>query len=137
MGKRDYYPRTIISNLDTSESTRRAAKLSKLGIHIKQQNSRLEQLDEKWSQQWSERHNTFDSLGQQTRVEFTVGFAKIRDRFLSTYRRDFMSDKSVENQRIISHGNISAHGGHMKADASLYQMQGNSIDADGKVRLTL
>ncbi|WEW58687.1 hypothetical protein PRK78_004155 [Emydomyces testavorans] len=53
--------------------------------------------------------------------ESSEGFRKIRNRFISTYRRDVRQLEPVEMKTITS-GNAAAHNGDVIADASLYKL---------------
>ncbi|GIK00025.1 hypothetical protein Aspvir_004038 [Aspergillus viridinutans] len=74
--------------------------------------------------QFSELHNAFNRLAQQTDARFSVRYADIRSRFLSTFRRGFMDDESREDQKVIDQGNVAAHHGFFMADAMLYDPEG-------------
>ncbi|OJJ74535.1 hypothetical protein ASPBRDRAFT_27561 [Aspergillus brasiliensis CBS 101740] len=89
----------------------------------------IRDLDSRFSKLQSE----FDQLRDQGDVRFTVGYADIRNRFLSTYRRDFMvikPDEVREVREIINKGNSAAHNGSFKADAMLYRPEGFSDGYD-------
>lgn len=93
--------------------------------------SKIDQLREKiedfeaelaeFQQEVSEFQHASDQFGQQARAQFSIGFADIRDRSLSSFRRDVLNDTAVETQRVIDIGDVRAHGCHFKADAFLYE----------------
>ncbi|GAT26843.1 hypothetical protein RIB2604_02105260 [Aspergillus luchuensis] len=86
--------------------------------------SKIDQLREKiedfeaelaeFQQEVSEFQHASDQFGH-------IGFADIRDRSLSSFRRDVLNDTAVETQRVIDIGDVRAHGCHFKADAFLYE----------------
>ncbi|GLA68900.1 hypothetical protein AtubIFM55763_007101 [Aspergillus tubingensis] len=84
-------------------------------------------------QELSESQHASDQFGLQARAQFSNGFANIRNRFLSSFRRDVLNDTAVENQQLIRIGNARAHEGHFVADASLYEENSRYLDKDGKV----
>ncbi|GKZ39631.1 hypothetical protein AbraIFM66950_000792 [Aspergillus brasiliensis] len=92
----------------------------------------IKDLDSRFSKLQSE----FDQLRNQGNVRFTVGYADIRNRFLSTYRRDSMVIKPDEVREVrevrevINEGNSAAHNGSFKADAMLYRPEGFSDGYD-------
>jgi len=49
-------------------------------------------------------------------------YQRIRNRYISTFKRDSLDCKSTEDQRIIIAGNDRAHGGDAAVDATLYFM---------------
>jgi HAMP domain-containing protein len=75
------------------------------GNGTKRQASKNDELREtkeelkKMMDRFSELHNAFNRQAQQTDVRFSLRYADIRSRFLSTFRRDFMGEESRENQR--------------------------------------
>ncbi|GCB26325.1 hypothetical protein AAWM_09210 [Aspergillus awamori] len=81
----------------------------------------------------SELHHASDQFWQRTSSQFDSDVAEMRDRFLSTFRREFMGDQTVDNQRLINSGYIMALGGNFRVDAFLYQDDSRYVDGDGKV----
>ena len=51
------------------------------------------------------------------------GYLKVRQRFLSTYRRDVLGDVSETTAAVIRAGNRAAHDGDAVCDAGLYETQ--------------
>ncbi|GKZ22555.1 hypothetical protein AbraIFM66951_006460 [Aspergillus brasiliensis] len=86
----------------------------------------IKDLDSRFSKLQSE----FDQLRDQRDVRFTVGYADIRNRFLSTYRRDVLGAEPDEVREVIKAGNSAAHNGSLKADAMLYRPEGFSDGYD-------
>ncbi|GLB09405.1 hypothetical protein AtubIFM57258_005324 [Aspergillus tubingensis] len=84
-------------------------------------------------QRLAEFQHASDQFGLQARAQFSNGFIDIRDRFLSSFRRDVLNDTAVETQRLIRIGNVRAHGGHFKADASFYEEDSRYLDEGGKI----
>jgi uncharacterized coiled-coil protein SlyX len=48
-------------------------------------------------------------------------YKSVRNRFISTYRRDVLKNDTDADRRIIAAGSASAHGGDAVADALLYK----------------
>jgi len=59
---------------------------------------------------------------QEAYQTMLTGDPIMRSRYLSTYKRDYMHRKTKHDERIITVGNQSAHGGNAVADARLYTM---------------
>ncbi|KAL4888423.1 hypothetical protein BDV59DRAFT_188597 [Aspergillus ambiguus] len=140
--------RTLAERLETDELYSEAVRddlytENHTGVEISRKNSRIPLLETEIGQlkddnkrlerQVSELHDAFIELGQKTDRLFEIGFVNIRNRFLSTYRRDFLGDKTKENQTIIERGNHAAHHGYFQADAKLYLTPGGFMGEDGNV----
>ncbi|KAE8388071.1 hypothetical protein BDV23DRAFT_185687 [Aspergillus alliaceus] len=95
-------------------------KLKGLERQLNKSDDKLKEMMDRFS----ELHNAFNRQAQQTDVRFSLRYADIRSRFLSTFRRDFMDDESRESQKVIDQGNIVAHHGFFMADAMLYDPEG-------------
>ena len=63
-------------------------------------------------------------------------YMKIRHRFISTYKRDKLSNKPTKRDQVfINQGNSSAHGGDVAHDAGLYEGHNKRTDSDIFMRL--
>ena len=49
------------------------------------------------------------------------GYNLLRNRFISTFKRDKLGDITQDNRRIIAMGNRWANGGDVVSDAKLYE----------------
>ncbi|RDK43480.1 hypothetical protein M752DRAFT_314710 [Aspergillus phoenicis ATCC 13157] len=78
-------------------------------------------------------HHASHQFWQRTSSQFDNDVAEMRDRFLSTFRKEFMGDQTVDNQRLINSGYIMALGGNFRVDVFLYQDDSRYVDGDGKV----
>ncbi|GFN15992.1 coiled-coil domain-containing protein [Aspergillus tubingensis] len=117
--------------------------IEKLGVELagtkqelagtKQELSEFQQELAGIEQRLAESQHASDQFGLQARAQFSNGFIDIRDRFLSSFRRDVLNDTAVETQRLIRIGNVRAHGGHFKADASFYEEDSRYLDEGGKI----
>ena len=133
----------IISRSERVELARINAKMHMLDSRIEQIRKDTQQLSEDTQQlsedtdslrAWmSELHHASDQFWQRTSSQFDSDVAEMRDRFLSTFRREFMGDQTVDSQRLINSGYIMALGGNFRVDAFLYQDDSRYVDGDGKV----
>ena len=57
-------------------------------------------------------------------------YKTLRNRFISTFRRDVLKRETEDDRRIIAAGNSSAHCGDAVVDASLYDMVGPGARKD-------
>ncbi|PWW72484.1 hypothetical protein C7212DRAFT_348103 [Tuber magnatum] len=67
-----------------------------------------------------------DGLGQMNDRLSTLTLAlreyrQVRERFISTFKRDKLKNDTKTDRKIIQGGNITAHGGDAAADALLYE----------------
>lgn len=102
-------------------------KMDRLEIEIQKINAKLKESEEKHREsekkhQESEQRHRASERQIRALTESSEGYQKVRSRFLSTYLRDILGAKPVE-QHIISAGNRAAHDGDVIADASLYIKQ--------------
>ncbi|KAG2421705.1 hypothetical protein HFD88_005681 [Aspergillus terreus] len=72
-------------------------ELNKLDDELRETNDKLRDTNNRLS----ELHNAFNRQAQQTDVRLSLLCADVRNRSLSTLRRDFMGDESRENQKAI------------------------------------
>ncbi|RDH17630.1 hypothetical protein M747DRAFT_308043 [Aspergillus niger ATCC 13496] len=78
-------------------------------------------------------HHAFDLFGRRTNNQFDFDFAEIKDKFLSTYRRDLWAIRRWIINDSSNSGYIKALGGHFKVDPFLYQEDSRYVDRNGKV----
>ncbi|KAB8244865.1 hypothetical protein BDV35DRAFT_394550 [Aspergillus flavus] len=57
-------------------------------------------------------------------MESAVGCSHIRNRFISTFRRDILRDATSKDREIIGQGKLVADKGTLWADAKLYDREG-------------
>ncbi|RMZ42095.1 hypothetical protein CA14_010596 [Aspergillus flavus] len=57
-------------------------------------------------------------------MESAVGCSHIRNRFISTFRRDILRDATSKDREIIGQGKPVADKGNLWADAKLYDREG-------------
>jgi len=69
-----------------------------------------------------------ERIGTLTRS--SESYKLMRNRFLSTYKRDYLKNETTADTIIIDDGNMSAHGGDVVFDASLYEGPEARADID-------
>jgi len=67
----------------------------------------------------------------RTLISGNEAYRNIRNRFISTFKRDLLHKESDEDEAIITGGNHNAHGGDVEVDATLYNMpEGGRNDSE-------
>jgi len=64
----------------------------------------------------------------QTLTSGNERYLRMRNRYISTYKRDFLRRNTRTDERIINAGNYTAHGGDAAVDATLYTMPQGRMD---------
>jgi len=83
------------------------------------------------------REKTFLEAQVRDLTASLVAYKTLRNRFISTYKRDVLNNATEDDRRIITAGNSWAHGGDAVVDASLYRLKGPGARSDDPAYVAL
>ncbi|KAB8215134.1 hypothetical protein BDV33DRAFT_208626 [Aspergillus novoparasiticus] len=144
LGMDDSYSEIVDDDRWTGNSAaiaRVSAALDTINVELRKHQEKISAIDERISkyrertsdthERISDLHDMINQFGQQKIMESAVGCSHIRNRFISTFRRDILDDATSKDWEIIGQGNLAAHDGNFWADAKLYGRE-DIVAEDGK-----
>jgi hypothetical protein len=77
----------------------------------------------------SAKHELISAKSRIINIEESLGYYKVlRNRFISTFKRDKLFNATLADQCLIGDGNVWAHEGNASRDAELYDSVGGRTD---------